>query len=70
VDAVLAANGRGTPPTMPPAARVLVDELLLTRPEDVDRWRTAGADQPALVLPPGRPPAELERTLRAFADSL
>ncbi len=37
VDAVVAANGRGVPPTVPAAARVLVDELLLTQPEDVDR---------------------------------
>jgi alkanesulfonate monooxygenase SsuD/methylene tetrahydromethanopterin reductase-like flavin-dependent oxidoreductase (luciferase family) len=66
VDAVLAANGRGVPPTVPAAARVLVDELLLTQPEDVDRWRAAGADVPVLVLPPGRPEGELAETLEAF----
>jgi len=66
VDAVVAANGRGVPPTVPAAARVLVDELLLTQREDLDRWRAAGADLPALVLPPGRPLDELESTLAAF----
>jgi alkanesulfonate monooxygenase SsuD/methylene tetrahydromethanopterin reductase-like flavin-dependent oxidoreductase (luciferase family) len=66
VDAVVAANGRGVPPTVPPVAQVLVDELLLTQPDDLDRWRAAGADVPVLVLPPGRPVAELEATLRAF----
>ena len=40
VDAVVAANGRGVPPTVPPAAQVLVDELLLT---GADEGRTAGA---------------------------
>lgn len=67
VDAVVAANGRGAAPTIPPVARVLVDELLLTQPEDLDRWRAAGADLPVLVLPPGRPLDELEHTLRAFS---
>ena len=66
VEAVVAANGRGVPPTVPPAARVLVDELLLTQPDDLDRWRAAGADLPVLVLPPGRPLDELEATIRAF----
>ena len=55
VDAVVAANGRGVPPTVPPAAQVLVDELLLTGREGLDRWRAAGADMPIVVLPPGRP---------------
>lgn len=67
VDAVVAANGRGVPPTVPPAAQVLVDELLLTEREGLDPWRAAGADMPVLVLPPGRPVAELEATLRTFA---
>jgi alkanesulfonate monooxygenase SsuD/methylene tetrahydromethanopterin reductase-like flavin-dependent oxidoreductase (luciferase family) len=66
VDAVLAANGRGAPPTVPAAAHVLVDELLLTQPEDLDRWRAAGADVPVLVLPPGRPVQELGQTLEAL----
>ena len=67
VDAVVAANGRGVPPTVPPAAQVLVDELLLTEREGLDRWRAAGADMPVLVLPPGRPVEELEAILRTFA---
>ncbi len=67
VDAVVAANGRGVAPTVPPAARVLVDELLIADAGGVERWLAAGADMPVLVLPPGRPVAELEHTLRAFA---
>jgi alkanesulfonate monooxygenase SsuD/methylene tetrahydromethanopterin reductase-like flavin-dependent oxidoreductase (luciferase family) len=67
VDAVVGANGRGVPPTVPPAAQVLVDELLLTEREGLDRWRAAGADMPVLVLTPGRPLDELEHTLRTFA---
>jgi len=66
VDAVLAANGRGVPPTVPPAAQVLVDELLVTGPGELERWYAAGVDAPGLVLPPGRPLDELEATLRAF----
>ena len=54
VDAVVAANGRGVPPTVPPAAQVLVDELLLTGAGELERWRAAGADLPALALPPGQ----------------
>ncbi len=67
VDAVVAANGRGVPPTIPPAAQVLIDELLLTDDGGLERWFAAGADVPVLVLPPGRPLDELEHTLRAFA---
>ena len=67
VDAVLAANGRGVPPTVPPAAQVLVDELLVTGPGELERWYAAGVDAPGLVLPPGRPLDELEQTLRTFA---
>lgn len=67
VDAVVAANGRGAAPTVPPTARVLVDELVLTDAAGLDRWRAAGAELPVVVLPPGRPVAELEEILRAFA---
>jgi alkanesulfonate monooxygenase SsuD/methylene tetrahydromethanopterin reductase-like flavin-dependent oxidoreductase (luciferase family) len=67
VDAVIAANGRGVPPTVPPAAQVLVDELLLTDADGLERWYAEGAERPAVVLPPGRPLEELEHTLRAFA---
>ena len=68
VDAVVAANGRGMPPTLPPAAQVLVDELLLTGSGGLEAWYAAGADTPIVVLPPGRPLGELERTLRTFAS--
>ena len=71
VDAVVAANGRGRPLAVPPQAQVLVDELTLSGDADaaragLERWRAAGAEQPVVVLPPGRPVAELEHTLRAL----
>ncbi len=74
VDAVVAANGRGRPLTVPPRAQVLVDELTLTGDADtaragLERWQEAGAEQPVVVLPPGRPVAELEHTLRALAPA-
>ena len=67
VDAVVAANGRGVPPTVPPAAQVLVDELLLTEDGGLEPWYAAGVDMPTVVLPPGRPLEELEHILRTFA---
>jgi alkanesulfonate monooxygenase SsuD/methylene tetrahydromethanopterin reductase-like flavin-dependent oxidoreductase (luciferase family) len=71
VDAVRAANGRGVAPTVPPAADALIDELVLTGDADaarsaLDRWYAAGAELPAIVLPPGRSVAELEHTLHAL----
>jgi alkanesulfonate monooxygenase SsuD/methylene tetrahydromethanopterin reductase-like flavin-dependent oxidoreductase (luciferase family) len=71
VDAVIAANGRGVAPTVPPAAHVLIDELTLTGGAGaaraaLDRWYTAGAELPAIVLPPGRSVEELEHTLHAL----
>ena len=71
VDAVVAANGRGVPPTVPPAAQVLVDELLITGDATaarttLDRWYAAGAEVPGIVLPPGRSVEELEHTLHAL----
>ena len=67
VDAVVAANGRGVPPTVPAAAPGAASTSCCSPSrEDLDRWRAAGADLPALVLPPGRPLDELESTLAAF----
>lgn len=71
VDAVVAANPRGAAPTIPAAAQVLVDELLISGDADaakagLDRWYAAGAEMPAIVLPPGRSVEELEHTLRAL----
>lgn len=72
VDAVVAANPRGAPPTVPAAAQVLVDELTISGDADaaragLDRWYAAGAEMPFVVLPPGRSIEELEHTLRALA---
>jgi alkanesulfonate monooxygenase SsuD/methylene tetrahydromethanopterin reductase-like flavin-dependent oxidoreductase (luciferase family) len=72
VDAVVESAPGGDARELPPAARVLVDELSLcadpgTARESLDDWYRAGADLPVIVLPPNRPLAELEQTLEAFA---
>jgi alkanesulfonate monooxygenase SsuD/methylene tetrahydromethanopterin reductase-like flavin-dependent oxidoreductase (luciferase family) len=71
VDAVVAANPRGAPPTVPPAAQVLLDELTISGDADaahatLDRWYAAGAEMPVLVLPPNRSIEELEHILRTL----
>jgi alkanesulfonate monooxygenase SsuD/methylene tetrahydromethanopterin reductase-like flavin-dependent oxidoreductase (luciferase family) len=71
VDAVIAANPRGAPHTLPAAAQVLADELLISGGPDaarvgLDRWYAAGAEMPVIVLPPNRSVEELEHTLRTF----
>ncbi|HEY0813433.1 MAG TPA: LLM class flavin-dependent oxidoreductase [Pseudonocardia sp.] len=71
VDAVVAANPRGAPPTVPAAAQVLVDGLLVAGDAaaaraGLDRWYAAGAEMPVLVLPPNRAVEELEFTLRTL----
>jgi alkanesulfonate monooxygenase SsuD/methylene tetrahydromethanopterin reductase-like flavin-dependent oxidoreductase (luciferase family) len=69
VDAVLAAaagaGGAGPDDS-------LLDELVLwgepaAAREGLARWYTAGAESPAIVLPPGRPVDELEFALEAFS---
>jgi alkanesulfonate monooxygenase SsuD/methylene tetrahydromethanopterin reductase-like flavin-dependent oxidoreductase (luciferase family) len=73
VDAVLdpAADGRPGPTE---AAQRLVDELVVWgTPEAgrqaLDRWYAAGAERPAIVLPPGRDLDELDYVLEAFSPS-
>jgi hypothetical protein len=66
VDAVVAANGRGVPPTVPPAApgagrRAAAQPARGPRP-----LVRRGRRRAALVLPPGSPLDELESTLAAF----
>ena len=56
VDAVVAANGRGVPPTVPAAAQVLVDELLLTRARGPRPLARRGR-RPACAGAPARPSA-------------
>ncbi|MGY1725697.1 LLM class flavin-dependent oxidoreductase [Geodermatophilus sp. SYSU D01062] len=68
VDAVLAAG----PGEVPAGAEVLVDELLLagdggSAAAALDAWRAAGAELPVVVLPPGRPVAELDAALEALS---
>jgi alkanesulfonate monooxygenase SsuD/methylene tetrahydromethanopterin reductase-like flavin-dependent oxidoreductase (luciferase family) len=71
VDAVVAANpSRGTS-EVPESAQVLIDELTVsgdagTARAALDRWYAAGAEMPAIVLPPNRSHDELEHTLDAL----
>jgi alkanesulfonate monooxygenase SsuD/methylene tetrahydromethanopterin reductase-like flavin-dependent oxidoreductase (luciferase family) len=70
VDAVLAAPDPGHAEVLP-GAEVLLDELLISGDAEtgragVDAWFEAGADLPVVVLPPGRPLAELEFALEAL----
>jgi alkanesulfonate monooxygenase SsuD/methylene tetrahydromethanopterin reductase-like flavin-dependent oxidoreductase (luciferase family) len=71
VDAVIAANPTRGGTEIPPAAEVLLDELTLrgdarAARTALDRWYDAGAELPVVVLPPGRPVAELDHTLEAL----
>jgi alkanesulfonate monooxygenase SsuD/methylene tetrahydromethanopterin reductase-like flavin-dependent oxidoreductase (luciferase family) len=71
VDAVLEATTTPHSAEIPPAAQVLLDELVVcgdaeTGPAALDSWFAAGAELPVVVLPPGRPPAELEYALEAL----
>lgn len=68
---VVAANPTPRAPDLPAAARGLLDELVVWGDPPsarcrLDAWYGAGADQPALVLPPNRPIAELDQTLEAM----
>ena len=70
-DAVVTANpSRGTT-DVPESAQVLIDELTLSGDAEgaraaLDRWYAAGAEMPAIVLPPNRSVDELEYTLDAL----
>ncbi len=71
VDEVLAANPTGRTFEVPESARVLLDELTLwgdgeQARETLDRWYAAGAEMPALTLPPGRPVEELDHILESL----
>jgi alkanesulfonate monooxygenase SsuD/methylene tetrahydromethanopterin reductase-like flavin-dependent oxidoreductase (luciferase family) len=74
VDAVLeaarAAGAAGAADAfeLPPAAQVLIDELVISGNEstaraDLERWYQAGADLTTIVLPPNRSLEELEHIL-------
>lgn len=68
---VVAANPTPRAPELPAAARGLLDELVVwgdpaAARSRLDAWYAAGAELPALVLPPGRPVAELDRALEAM----
>jgi alkanesulfonate monooxygenase SsuD/methylene tetrahydromethanopterin reductase-like flavin-dependent oxidoreductase (luciferase family) len=71
VDAVVAANPTPRTADVPPAAQGLFDELLVhgdaaAGRAAVESWSAAGAEVPGLVLPPGRPVAELEYMLEVL----
>jgi alkanesulfonate monooxygenase SsuD/methylene tetrahydromethanopterin reductase-like flavin-dependent oxidoreductase (luciferase family) len=74
VDAVLAANPSVRTTVVPPAARNLLDELTVWGDAPAARaalhgWYAEGADEPVLVLPPGRPIEELDYSLEALRPS-
>ncbi|MGY1741656.1 MULTISPECIES: LLM class flavin-dependent oxidoreductase [unclassified Blastococcus] len=71
VDAVVAANPTPRSPVLPAEAQVLVDEVLVagdaaSARAAVEGWADAGAGVPGIVLPPGRPVAELEYALEVL----
>jgi hypothetical protein len=71
VDAVLAANPSPRTMVVPPATRNLLDELTVwgeapAARAALDGWYAEGAEEPVLVLPPGRPIEELDHTLEAL----
>ena len=71
VEEILAANPTRRTFNVPESARVLLDELTLwgdpqQAQEALERWYTAGAQMPTVVLPPGRPLEELEHMLDAM----
>jgi len=73
VDAVT-AHAADRVPALPAAAHHLIDELTLSGSPDharaqLDRWYSAGADTPCLVLPPGADADELDRILMALAPT-
>ena len=75
VDAVLAANPTRRTTEVPATAEVLLDELTVWGDAEdlarssLDSWFEAGAEMPVVVLPPGRPVAELEYALEALRPS-
>jgi hypothetical protein len=73
VEEVLAANPTPRTFDVPESARVLFDELTLWGDADnaratLDRWYDAGAQMPALTLPPGRPVEEIDFILESLSD--
>ena len=74
VDEVLAANPTPRTFDVPESARGLFDELLLWGDAEnaraaLDRWYDAGAQTPALTLPPNRPVEELDYILESMRPS-
>jgi alkanesulfonate monooxygenase SsuD/methylene tetrahydromethanopterin reductase-like flavin-dependent oxidoreductase (luciferase family) len=72
VDDVLAVNPTARTFDVPESARVLLDELTLWGNAEqararLDRWYAAGAEMPAVSLPPGRPVEELDHILESLA---
>src|SRR4051794_27528677 len=72
LDAVVAAAAGDRAPELPAVAEALADEVTLMAahdeaPQALAAWFAAGADQVQLVLPPGRPEAELLEVVRVAA---
>jgi alkanesulfonate monooxygenase SsuD/methylene tetrahydromethanopterin reductase-like flavin-dependent oxidoreductase (luciferase family) len=75
VEAVIAANTPRFTGAVPPEAGTLLEELTVfgTPAEARARlaeWHAAGADMPMVFIRPNLSPAEIERTLEAFAPML
>jgi hypothetical protein len=74
VDEVLAANPTPRTFEVPETARTLFDELTLWGDAEharatLDRWYDAGAQTPALTLPPNRSIEELDFILEALGPA-
>ena len=72
LDAVVDAAQLEREPELPAAAEELAHEVTLMATYDqaataIDAWFAAGADTVQLVLPPGRPEAELDQIIRVAA---
>jgi alkanesulfonate monooxygenase SsuD/methylene tetrahydromethanopterin reductase-like flavin-dependent oxidoreductase (luciferase family) len=75
VEAVVDAAGASREPDLPAAAEQLAREVTLTGTYDEARaaiatWSAAGADTISLVLPPGRPEAELAELVDVVAEAV
>jgi alkanesulfonate monooxygenase SsuD/methylene tetrahydromethanopterin reductase-like flavin-dependent oxidoreductase (luciferase family) len=73
-DALLAANGDGGPPQLPPAAEELAREVTVMgtydgAPDAVRAWLEGGADSIDVVLPLGLPEEQLGEMLQAAAPT-
>ncbi len=72
---MIAANPTARTFDVPESARVLFDELTLWGDTEhartsLEKWYSAGAEMPALTLPPGRPVEELDHISSRWLRSI